>query len=336
MQISKIKPQKISIQEFMCFLEKPFEPVYGLSIPNILIPDELSGKKKYQDVKSFVIANIRQMFNSLTKDNTLIVTENLRKLIVEKAKNVEILEEIAKEFLSNFIVSCQNVENYMHLLNSVSSACILLENSTSETNQNNSKNEKKVSPTIGNLFLEKCRVMIFEIIKEENVRALAVLDLDDENDLDKYNKQRDRTNSLIVTVCYLYKQRNVIGGNSKRNINLTINHLYPLISMIIKIFQKITDKMKELGNPYDDNGDCEDEEEYEILSKMSTLYAEQIYMFISEQGKEFITDTMFVDQDPKKTMKSLVIQFKEEIFPKITESFLVSKCKTILSELDIE
>lgn len=335
MQISKIKPKKISIQEFMYFLDKPIEPVYGLSIPNVLIPEELSGKKKYQDIKSFVVANIRQMFNSLTKENISIVTENLRKLIVEKAKNVEILDEIAKEFLLNFIVSYQNVENYMHLLNSVSSACILLENPTLATNQNNTKNEKKVSPTIGNLFLEKCRVMIFDNIKEENIRALAVLDLDDEDDLDKYNKQRDKTNSLIVTVCYLYKQHIVNDGN-KRNINLTINHLYPLLNIIIKTFQKITNKMRELGNPYEDDGDCQDEEEYEILSKMSTLYAEQLYIFISEQGKEFISDPTFMDQDPKKTMRSLVSLFKKEIFPKITESFLISKCETLLSKLDID
>ena len=337
MQKSKMKPQKISIQEFMYFLDRPFEPVYGLSIPNILIPEELSGKKKYQDVKSFVIANIRQMFNSLTKNNILMVTENLRKLIVEKAKTVEILDEIAKEFLSNFVVSYQNIENYMHLLNAVSSACILLQAPVMEQKPEDSeiKSDKTVSPTIGNLFLEKCRMMIFSNIKEDNIRNLAILNLDDDDELDKYNKERDKINNLIVTICYLFKQRNVNKETNKRNINLTIHQIYPLISMIIKSFHKTTDKMQELGNPYEEEN-CKDEAEYEVLSKMSNLYAEQLYTFVSEQGKEFINDQMMFENNPAKTMKSLVLSFKNDVFPKISESFLISKCKTVISELNIE
>lgn len=314
-QMSQIKPFTISISEFMTYFDYKIEPIFGLSIPNILIPDELSCKYKYQDVKTYIITNIRQMFNSITVDNINTVKENLRTLIIEKAKNTELLDEIASEFLSNFVVSHQTIENYMHLLNAVSPACILI-------------NKNETSLTIGNMFLEKCRIAIFNSIDEKHIRHLAMFDQDDDDDLDKYNRERDKINNLIITICYLYGQRK----KAKLCVSLNINQIYPLISMIMTAFLKCSSIMTDLGNPYKDE-ECKDEEEYIIRSKMLTLYGEHLYIFMSEKGEEFIADqSLFND---RYTLKSLMLRLKDEIYPKISESFLISKYEDLFVKLNI-
>lgn len=319
MSNKKYKPTKIQIKNFIEYLDGTFEPITSLEIPNVYCPPELSGKAKFKDARSFVITNIRQMFNSLTEGNINIIKENLRELIFEKVETEELLNEISKEILKNLTISYQNIKNYIQLLNSISKCCVSLKNK-----------EGFNSKTIGNMFLDNCRIMMLESIDDKTTRRISNYDLDDGDELDKYNNERDTIINLIITLCCLYSQRNM-EESGKRLLSISAQQLYPLITNIINLHKECVLKMKKLGNPYEDE-DCEDEEEYEILSKISSLYAEQIYAFINEQGINFIDDKTII-KGSNKTMMDIVNSFIEEIFPHITESYMISKCKDLIKTL---
>lgn len=310
-----IAPHSIPVQQLISLKNRKVQSIEGLNIPNITIPPCLVTKKRITEAVDSLSINIRQLFNSITSENISIVKEQLRNIIVAKAQNAETIEEIAQEILLNFIISEQNIKNYIHLLNSVSSACVLL-----STNKNIAPNDKSnVSPTIGNIFLKKCREMIFDCIDVANIRKLAVMDQDDEDQLDIYNRGREKIINLITTICCLYEQR------STANIKLTATQLFCLINTILTHHKNTQSKMNELGNPYEIN-DCKDEIEYEILRKMNILYAEQLYTFMYREAKEFNKDPELVKG---QCLKIVVNRFKKEIIPTLTEAYLVSKCDSI-------
>lgn len=307
--------QTISIKQFLALRTHKVKPIDGLNIPNITVPPHLVSKKRSTEATDSISINIRQLFNSLTSDNLSGIKEKLREVIISKAQNVEMIEEISQEILHNFLISEQNIKNYMHLLNAVSSACVLID--PTQTDKANCPN-KNVSPTIGNFFLNKCRTMIFNCISDANIRNLAQMDQDDMDELDRYNREREKISNLILTICYLYEQRNT------SNINLKAAQLYSLISTILNSYKKNQDLMAELGNPNKD--DCSDENEYEILRKMCTLFAEQLYTFMQKEAKEFSKDP---DLIKGYQLKSLVDQFKTEVVPTLTEAFIISKCESL-------
>ncbi len=306
----KITPQTISVSQLLAFKKQKVKPIDLLNVPGITIPPHLISKKRHTEATDTLTLNIRMLFNSLTTDNLAKVKKQLREIIVEKAKNAEMIEEISQEVLSNFIISEQNIKNYMHLLNAISAACVLMPHVTGTT--------KNVSPTIGNHFLGKCKDLILRSISDENIRKLAATDLDDPDQLDIYNREREKIINLIITICFLYEQRNTT------NIKLTAIHLFDLIKNIMNAHDLLQARMRELGNPYEE--DCSDEEEYELCRKMCSLYAEHLYTFMSRQASEFNKD----DTDIKgHKMIELTERFRNEIVPLLSEAYLISKCDAI-------
>lgn len=310
----QITPKTISIDVLRSYRDKPVKPIDGFTaISNITVPEHLRGKKRPTESADNLVINIRQLFNSLSRDNLPQIKEQLRTVILEKAKTSQMIEDVAEEILQNFIISEQNISNYMHLLNAISLACVLI-------SQSGNSEKKNVSTTIGNFFLRKCKNLIFSLISEENIKRIAQLDPYDEDELDEFNREKDKIINLIITICYLYEQR-----NTANHIKLTANHLHPLMITIFTAYRKNQERMAELGNPY--NGeDCADESEYDNLRKVCTIYAEQLYTFISKQGESFNSDeTLIKDQK----MKDLVDLFRNSVVPTLTEEYLISKCQSM-------
>lgn len=316
--MSVASPKSIPISQMMIFKNSidQIHPIDGLSIPNVTIPPQLSRKKMLNNSNETISISIRHLFNSLTSNNISEIKEQLKNIVVTKVQSAEMIEEIAQEMLSNFLISEKNIKNYMQLLNSVHMNCILLK---PQSRNDNVKSDKNVTPTIGCFFIKKCGEKIFNYISEKNIRKMAQMDQDDDNELDSFNRSREKINNLIITICHLYEQRKTT------YIKLTAVHLYTLIDTILMNYRKCQNKMKDLGNPYQDEK-CNDEIEYEILRKMCSLYAEQLYIFMKNEAKEFNNDQTNVNGS---TLKVLVERFKSEVVPTLTEAYLISKCENI-------
>lgn len=303
------RPKTIDIEYIRSVRNAVVKPVDGLKIPNIHFPSHLISKQRATEASDDITIDIRQLFTSLTLENVEKAKTNIRESIIAKAHTAKDIDDVSEEILMNFIVDERNINNYLKILNSISTACVVISEETAT--------EKKVSPTIGNYFLGKCRKLIFELISVDNIRRLAELEQDDLDELDKYNKERIKIINLITTLCALYEQRNTT------YIKLTATHLYSVLDHIFNEHEKIILRMKELGAPEED---CEDEDEYEILKKMSIIYAEQLYVFLSKEAKNFLKDETNVKNSKISTM---VDRFKNKVVPTITVSWLISQCELI-------
>lgn len=311
--VSLNTPNKISVNQLISWKNKSVKPIDGLLIPNITIPAHLLSKKRSTEVVDSLIINIRQLFNSLTTENILHVKQQLKDTIFEKAKTSQTIMDIANEILSNFLINEVNIKNYMHLLNAISPACILI------TNTDNNDQSKNVSPTVGNMFLRNCGDLIYKYLHMDNIRTLALLNQDDIDEFDKYNREREKIINLIITIYCLYEQRHT------PHIKLTAMQLIPLIRIILTNYQTLQNKMKELGNPYEE--DCVDEEEYEVCNKMCAIYAEQIYEFINHGLAEFRKDTTKTEME--ETLMTLVERFRTEVVATLNQAYLISKCNDL-------
>lgn len=311
-----ITSDRIPVEQLLSWKNHKVKPIDGINIPNITVPAILASKKRATEAADNVVINIRLLFNSITADNVTEIREQLREIVHAKAHKVEMLEEIASEILQNFIISDKNIKNYMQLLNAIWKASILLTN-------NNPNAEKTVSPSIGNYFLNNCKNLIFDLISRDNIKKLAEMDLEDSDQLDIYHRERDKIINLIITICCLYEQR------TTALIKLSANHLYTVIKFILDTYQVLQKQMKDLGDPM--TGDCQDEQEYETIRKMCSLYAEQIYTFMAREGKDFLEDKTVVKDKTlgDQYMQNLVERFKKEVVPTLTEAFLISKCESL-------
>lgn len=302
-----LKPIQLSVKQLLGWKTQKVKPIDNINIPNINIPVNLAGKKRSTEAADDVTIAIRQIFNTITNDNVQQVKGKLYEIVCVKAQNLDSLEEIAEEMIQNFLIGGpHNIGNYMQLLNTVQSISILM---TEETD---------APKTIGHFFLDKCRKTIYHNLTEQKIRELAGLDVENIDQCDQYNKERDKIANLINTVCHLYEQRNTT------SIKLSCRHLYPVMEKLMTTYKKCYDSMVALGDPYET--DCADEAEYEILRKMATLYAEQLYTFMSVKGKEFKTDDA---KYQNQVLSTLVKRFVNEIMPTLTESYLVTKCQLL-------
>ena len=303
----KITPKQLSFALLKKLATKETSPIEGLSIPNIVVPPGLA-PKKLSDGGDKLKTTIRFLFNSLTIDNTQAVIDKLRSTIIEKAKNTELIRTVAKEIFDCFIMGNDNTRNYMHLLNAVSKVCVV----TPDT---------ETPKTIGYFFIYFCRETIYHYISTENMRKLAQIDQEDSDELDIYNRERSKIRNLILTICYLYEQ------HKTTFLSLKADHLSELINRIMIEHEKIQSTMKELGNP--EIEDCSDEEEYETLNKMSNLYAEILYIIMSNEVKEFLSDPSIVIST-QQTLTPLVEKFRNTIVPKISFPWLRNKCEKVV------
>lgn len=299
------RPKKISFKQLLSLRETRVTPIDISVIPGITIPAHLSTKKKIGEENTISI-EIRKIFNRTTVDNILKAQKELIKIVKTNAQNIEALVDIAEEILQNFIIKEQNIKNYMHLLNAIHNATIVATDPMIEKPR-----------TIGYYFTEKCRVMIFGCIDKNNIRMLAKLDLDDINQSDKYDREREKIINLIIIVCCLFDQR----GTSL--IRLSETPIYSVMFHILTSYRDAQNQMIELGNPYET--DCSNEEEYEILTKMCTLYAEQLYVFLDKIGSQLAKNS----SNKSLNMSELIDRFKSEVIPTLTEAFLKSKCESL-------
>lgn len=319
-----VKPNIIPYDEMMKLKTYPIEPV-NMDIPNINIPLTMTVKKRETEAPNTISVNIRSLLNSLTSDNILQVKEKIREVIINKVQNIDMLNEIAHELLEQFIITEQHIKNYMQILNSIHAAKILIVDQTT--------NEKKLSDTIGNCFLKQCRILIMEKISEENILNLAKLNLDDYKQLLVYNKEKSKILNLIIVICCLYEQK------TTTYVRINAEQIFSVMNKIFDIYKKLQTKMLNLGNPYEE--ECKDEEEYFICEKMCTIYAEQLYTFIYTCYDLFMNDQTLINSGFREypistqntttnfTMKDVILKFKLEIIPTLTEAFLISKCNEL-------
>lgn len=231
------------------------EPIKGLRIPNISIPDHLKDIKKTN-----IDIEVRILFNCLSKNN---IEEMSKKLVsvTEKAKDANDIELITKEIFASFLVSKDRVEDCMPLLNAADYACVLLKGS-------------KTTQRIGNIFIEQCRKAITDKIKLDNIKKLALYNTTKVDEEDEYNKEREIITCIIFTLCLLYEQKNTT------MIKLMADHLIPLISVIQDNFFRCLERV--VGKD-------------DIPSRMACLYVEQLYLFFSRLGKTFLQDDKTVN-----------------------------------------
>jgi hypothetical protein len=287
------------------------EPIDNLIIPKVIVPSNLI-KKRRPETKDTMATYIRQLLNSITIHNIEPAKKQLLFDIENKVKSEESLSEIATELLSSFIVSHKNLDNYVQILNAICLSSFRITNPVTK--------EVVASKSIGNIFLDKCRKLIFDSITEENIAAIAdKYNIDDEDDFDIYNKEKEKISNLILLLCRLYSQRNGI------YTKLTAIHVYGVISRILTNHIAVNEKMILLGNPYE--GECLDEDKYEIYRRMCAIYAEQLYVFFATEGKNFKQDTTDVRGFK---LRDLITTFYLDVIPNLSESHMQSKCKSLV------
>lgn len=316
MENNIIKTKSINVDQIKyILLNHKVKPIDNLLIPDITFPSYLSTRRRQSESDSELIINIRLLFNSLSTENVNSRSEQLQNMILENAKSSDMIKDISNEIFSHFMNDEKLIPSYLRLLNSVFNMmhCPVGVSADELKKKNN-------QPTIGNIFLNKCRETIIGMIDLKNIKKLSEFDMDDIEECDNFNDQREKIFNLITTICHLYEQRN------GPYIHLTANQVIPLISTILKYYKFIHNELCNTVNPYETDCSDEDVEKYESLKKMANIYAEQIYHFINLEIKNFYEDKSIVSGT---TFADIIDSFKTQVVPNITESYLINKCKNI-------
>lgn len=304
---------KLSTEFFIARNSHPIVPISSLVIPDIVIPQDLSGKKSRPELKDTLSTFVRQLLNSVTTNNVDNLRQQLLQEINIKVVSEDSLVEIADELLKCFIVSVGNINNYMKILNTIYKIGIVV-------SINPDTGEKVLSRSIRNIFLEKCRLLIIKNIAEDNIMELANKDQEDDDELDYFNREREKIINLIILLCRLYDQRNT------QLINLTAVQLYAVMDKILCFHQKCYGMMIKLGDPMQE---CIDEEQYEYLRRMCCIYAELMYTFFQNNYTKFLEDQTEVRGNK---LINIIERFQKEIVPHLSEAHMRNKCIALFNK----
>lgn len=279
------------------------EPIKDLLLPNVVVPKHLKGEK-YNDV----CLEVRAVFNALTKLNIVDQTAKLVNIVNQKAVDKESLRKIAKEIFESFMVSEANIPNCMPLLNAVCNKCSMNDD---------------LFQSIGDIFVDLCRVTIIDIVSWSSVEKLATLDRDDLDELDTYNKERDKTCCIISILCHLYDQRN------QSKVKLSAEQLIPTMMLIMTNYNRCVKEMKELGDPL--KSECTDEDTYFLRDDMRHLYIEQMYSLLCNRAHVYLADKTKYKSAQKEELqfKDVINVFRRNVIPSIAQDHLKERCKEI-------
>jgi hypothetical protein len=313
--LNKVTPKNIDIDFILAKKQAGYVTVEKAPIiPNITIPEEMIYKPP--SVGDPLAIEIRGLFNALTSNNISEIKESAKQAIISKAKTEESLSIIAQEILGCLTDTENNIDLYFPILSFIHTSRIEYPNL--------SDSKPKYSKTLAYFFLMKCRDQFISTTDEKTVRDLAKLDIDIVDQRLKYNEDRAKVFNLIAVICRLYNQRKDI-----KSLRLNHNQLYEVIDKLLSSHNDCQTKMKQLGDPFNDDEECKDEDEFMVQQKMAHIYAEYIYVFI-ENSKDIINDHDPIAGDPKPTnLASLVTKYKNDVIPKISESYLRAKCQAL-------
>jgi hypothetical protein len=310
-----LENQRISISVILGCKDFMAYPIESCSnIPGINIPQHMRGKKRTTEVDDIIRNNVRKIFNTIALDNIQSCKDELKKIVKTKVKNLELLTDVAREILENFLTNKNSTEIYMHLLNNIDSESIQIKKAA-EGEVDKLENYK----ILRDVLLDLCKAKFMEFISVEKIRSVSSLNRDDMDELDKYTRESERMCCLMKFFCSLYKQR------LSKNIHLTSKQMMFVINALLNNHKRIIDKMNSLGNPYE--GECTNDDEYMACRLDCDLYTEMLCELFEQQGKQLNNDK-FIEKD-QTTLSSLINRFKTEVIPNLEEKYLVSKCNAI-------
>ena len=152
-------------------------------------------------------------------------------------------------------------------------------------------------------------------MKQTTVKTLCELDENDEDQLDKFSKQKERMMNLVATLCALYDQR-----NTPSNISLNGNHLSSCFTELLNNYKTVYDVYMDLPEPETD----EEFRQIDIHTKMLTIYAQHLYVFMEKQKKAFEKDQLLM---------GFVTRIKDEVATTVMDDYLISRFNTLFPDL---
>lgn len=286
------------IEYLQGLLNTQTEPIENLAINNITIPNSMKLKRSTQGEES-IVTDIRMLFNTITTTNIDSIKEKIFKIVTEKVQTMDDLNKIVKEIFDNFLTSDQNILLYLDLLNKIHMIVLSLDEVSVKT-----------SPSLGNLFIMMCRENFFNSITLQKIKKLSILNHDDEDEFDNYNREKDKIIILIILICELI--------NRKSNLSLNFNHMDICLTRLYDNYMTVLKRLESFIDP--ETGDCyyDKEDESEVLRKMLIMYAEQIYIFLLKKGEEYYT-----------YKKDLIDKIKSELVPSLLNDFMISNYKNL-------
>lgn len=290
-----VNSAKIPINVFFHYVDRIIIPKNIPNIPNITTPKHLTIKEK----KTTPVQTIRFNLNSLSKDNKEKKCDAIKGLL-KTVKDDATLSSISAEILENFIIGEINIDNYLYVLESIGNFYL-------EKNDNNKR-------TLKSIFLNDCRRKIYDYIDRNNMSELALLNTDDDDDFDLFNKKKDKISNLVTTICRIFNRSN------DSIVKLGENNICCLVKDILGIYETIQNEMVLVGDPLNPDTVCDDEFKYENLRKSCSVYAEILYLVFF--------NCIF---NKNSELNTLFDTFKKKIIPTLTEAFLKSKCSTLVS-----
>lgn len=270
--------KKYTVSYLLERINDPVEPIINLVIPNITVPPNLQGKRRTTQSTDSIETNVRMLFNSVTSSNLDKIKDSFFKLLVEKAQTPDLLIKVSTEMFENFLINESGIPNYLELLNKVRIIAVSYDDRVTK--------EKKNSPTLGYFFLEKCRKTFFDNVEIPQVKILASLNQDDVDELDQYNKKKEKMTNLVITISELYGQR-----SGKDKLCLQADHICPCLNRLVNNYITVLNSYESMID--DETGFSKDEfaDENEINMKMLNYYAELIYVILVKQGHSLLKET---------------------------------------------